>query len=282
MKVRRPAVAGSFYPDSPAKLEKMISGYILSAEEDTKPVPGRIYGIVSPHAGYIYSGPVAAYGYSYIKKGMYDGFAVFAPSHRGRFKGVSVMPEGAYSTPLGDVEVDSDMARALLEDEHFGYLKDIDEPEHSLEVQLPFIQHAAGQFKILPLVIGTTDPVICRKIGELVADSIITSGKRYCIVMSTDLSHYHSYEKAVARDRAYIDAVSSFDEKKITEVSSSGRAEACGEGAVLAGMAACRKLGAENAIILKYANSGDTAGPRDQVVGYMSALFTGKMHGGEE
>ncbi len=273
MKVRRPAVAGSFYPGDAESLSGMIRSYISSAQNDPKNVPGDIVGIISPHAGYVYSGPVAAYGFSRLAEGMFDGYAVLAPSHRGRFKGASVMPEGFYSTPLGDVEVDSQLAETLLDNEYFGYLKEIDELEHSLEVQLPFIQSMAGKFKILPVVIGTTDPAICGIIGERIADCILSSGKKYCIVVSTDLSHYHDYKKAVAMDNLFIDAVRSFDEKRIREVSASGRAEACGEGAVLAGMAACRRLGAKRVELLSYMNSGDTAGSKDQVVGYMSALF---------
>lgn len=273
MKVRRPAVAGSFYPGNSGQLTKQISGYISSARQEHREISGNIVGIISPHAGYIYSGPVAAYGYSFLEKGMFDGFVIFAPSHRGRFKGASVMSEGAYSTPLGDVSIDSDLAAPLLENEYFGYIKEIDELEHSLEVQIPFLQFVAGDFMMVPVVIGTTDPDICRIIGETVAEQIALSGKKYCIVISTDLSHYHSYDKAVAMDSKFIDAVGTFSDKKVFDVSRTGEAEACGEGAVLAGMAACRKLGADHVEILKYMNSGDTAGSKDEVVGYMSALY---------
>ena len=276
MKYRKPAVAGSFYPGNPAALTKMIDSCLDAAEKDSHAVDGRICGIISPHAGYIYSGPVAAYGYRLLAGRSYDGFVIFAPSHRGRFKGASLMPEGFYSTPLGDVEIDSDVARDLLEDEFFGYLKDIDELEHSLEVQLPFLQTVAHNFKILPVVMGTTDPELCRVMGETVAQSIKDAGKKYCVIISTDLSHYHSYETAVSMDSKFIGAVSSFDAEKVKEVLNSGDAEACGEGAVLAGMAACRKLGAERVEVLKYMNSGDTAGTKDQVVGYLSAVFTGR------
>ena len=276
MKYRKPAVAGSFYPSNPAALSKLIGTYLDNADRDAHNVDGRICGVISPHAGYIYSGPVAAYGYRLLEGRSFDGFAIFAPSHRGRFKGASVMPGGFYSTPLGDVEIDSELAEIILEDEYFGYLKDIDELEHSLEVQIPFLQTVAHNFKIVPVVMGTTDPVLCGEMGETVAQCILSSGKNYCIIISTDLSHYHSYDKAVAMDSKFIEAVSSFDAKKIHEAVNSGSAEACGEGAVLAGMAACRKLGAEQVQVIKYMNSGDTAGSRDQVVGYMSAVFTGK------
>lgn len=276
MKYRKPAVAGSFYPGNASALSKMIGTYLDDAAKEAHAVDGRICGIISPHAGYIYSGPVAAYGYRLLEGRSYDGFAIFAPSHRGRFKGASVMPEGYYSTPLGDVEVDSDLAGAILEDEYFGYLRDIDELEHSLEVQVPFLQTVAHNFKIVPVVMGTTDPALCAEMGETVARCIMSSGKNYCIIISTDLSHYHSYDKAVSMDSKFIEAVGSFDLKMIQEVVNSGRAEACGEGAVLAGLSACRRLGAEQVQVLKYMNSGDTAGSRDQVVGYMSAVLIAK------
>jgi MEMO1 family protein len=276
MAIRRPAVAGSFYPGNSGQLTKLINGYLAAAQNERHDLTGNLYGIISPHAGYIYSGPVAAYGYSYLKDGMFDGFVIMAPSHRGRFKGASVMPEGSYATPLGEVKIDSNIAKPLLDNEYFGYLKEIDELEHSLEVQIPFLQSVAGDFMIVPVVIGTTDPAVCRRIGETVAEAVAASHRKYCIIISTDLSHYHPYDRACEMDGKFIDAVSSFDEKKICEVLQSGAAEACGEGAVLAGMTACRKLGADHAEILKYLNSGDTAGSKNEVVGYMSALFTGR------
>ncbi len=274
MKYRKPAVAGSFYPGNSAALSGMISKYLDDAAADPFDAGGRVCGIISPHAGYIYSGPVAACGYRLLEGKSFDGFAVFAPSHRGRFKGASVMPEGFYSTPLGDVEIDSELADAVLENEYFGYLREIDELEHSLEVQVPFLQTVSHNFKILPVVMGTTDTALCTDMGQTVARAIKSSGRNYCIIISTDLSHYHGYDKAVAMDSKFIEAVVSFDSKKIHDAVNSGIAEACGEGAVIAGMEACRALGADRCHLLKYMNSGDTAGSRDQVVGYMSAVFT--------
>lgn len=277
MYVRKPAVAGSFYPSDPEKLKKMIDGYFSEAEKEKVKLSERVYGIISPHAGYIYSGPVAAYGFSYLKDVPLEGFVVIAPSHRARFNGASVLPEGKFLTPLGEVDIDSEIGNTLLQTVNFAYIREVDEPEHSLEVQIPFLQMVKPGVKIVPVVIGTVDPGICRKIGESIADSLKSHGKNYGIIISTDLSHYYSYKKAVQMDGDFISALKSFDEMKIVETVKSGKGEACGEGALLAGFAACRKLGAGRVEIVKYANSGDTAGTKDEVVGYVSAVILGEV-----
>jgi len=276
MYIRRPAVAGSFYPADPDKLKKMICGYISNAEKEQELHKGKLYGIISPHAGYIYSGPVAAYGYSYLKFSNFDGFVVIAPSHRARFNGASILPEGAYSTPLGEMEVDSEAGCELEKSPLFNYIREIDEPEHSLEVQIPFIQFMKPGLKLVPVVIGTTDISICGKIGEAIASTLIKLKRNYAIIISTDLSHYYPYKKAVQMDGDFISALKSFDEQKIIETVKSGKGEACGEGALLAGISAARKLGASKIEIAKYANSGDTAGSKDEVVGYVSAVILGE------
>jgi len=276
MYIRRPAVAGSFYPADSEKLKKMICGYISQAEKDQEPVKGKLYGIISPHAGYIYSGPVAAYGFSYLKYSNFDGFVVIAPSHRARFNGASVLSDGAYSTPLGEMEIDSELGGELKKSSLFTYIKEIDEPEHSLEVQIPFIQFMKPGLKLVPVIIGTTEISLCRKIGEVIAEAVKSLNRNYAIVISTDLSHYYPYKKAVQMDSDFISALKSFDENRIVETVKSGKGEACGEGALLAGITAARKLGASKIEIAKYANSGDTAGSKDEVVGYVSAVILGE------
>ncbi len=276
MYIRKPAVAGSFYPADPEKLKKMICGYISQAEKDKEKVKGRLYGIISPHAGYIYSGPVAAYGFSCLKYTDFDGFVVIAPSHRARFNGASVLSDGAYSTPLGEMEVDGEVGCELKKSPLFTYSKDIDEPEHSLEVQIPFIQFMKPGLKLVPVIIGSTDISICGKIGEVIAEALKTLNRNYAIIVSTDLSHYYPYKKAVQMDGDFISALKSFDENRIAETVKSGKGEACGEGALLAGIAAAKKLGASKIEIAKYANSGDTAGSKDEVVGYVSAVILGE------
>lgn len=272
MYIRKPSVAGAFYPSDAEKLRKMINGFLDAVDEKEK-ITDKVVGIVSPHAGYIYSGPVAAYGFKLLKDAPYKGYVVISPSHRARFNGASVLPEGFYSTPLGNVEVDSDIGKALTLKNLFAYIPEIDQPEHSLEVQIPFLQLVCSDFKIVPVVIGTTDLNLCSEIGNLIADEVLSANKDYGVIISTDLSHYYSYETAKRIDGEFARALSLFDEKAIDQAIKSKKAEACGEGAVLSGIALAKRLGASKAKILKYANSGDTAGPKNEVVGYISAAL---------
>ena len=271
---RHPVVAGSFYPGNPEKLKSMISQFLTDAKEERPQSSGNVYGIISPHAGYIYSGPVAGYGFSYLENLNIDTYIILAPSHRGRFKGASVIPEGIYSTPLGDMAIDSHIGGNLLSIEGFTFLKEAHELEHSLEVQVPFVQVVSGNSKIVPVVIGTTDPDLCRGIGESIASVLEGIDKKFAVVISTDLSHYHNYSSAVEMDKKLINSIESFDENSVSTLLKSGKAEACGEGPLISGMTLCRSMGAEKVKVVKYANSGDTAGSKDQVVGYLSAVFT--------
>ena len=274
MYLRQPVVAGSFYPGDPDKLKSMISQFLNDAKKERLEISGNIYGIISPHAGYVYSGPVAGFGFSYLENLKFDTYIILAPSHRARFNGASVIPEGIYSTPLGDMAIDSDIGKNLLTIEGFTFLKEAHELEHSLEVQVPFVQVISGESGIVPVVIGTTDLELCRGIGESIASVLEGIGKRCAVVISTDLSHYHSYNSAVELDKKLINSIESFDENKVSALLKSGKAEACGEGPLIAGMTLCRSLGAVKADVVKYANSGDTAGSKDQVVGYLSAVFS--------
>ncbi len=272
MYIRQPAVAGSFYPGDPDKLKSMINGFLKDAEADKPEIRGNIYGIISPHAGYVYSGPVAGYGFSYLSHLNIDTYIILAPSHRARFKGASVIPRGIYSTPLGNMDIDSDMGEELVKLEGFGFIPEAHELEHSLEVQVPFVQVVSEGSKIVPVIIGTTDINLCRHIGESIA-SAIRKDKNYAVIISTDLSHYHSYNSAIELDNKIIKSIESFDENKLSALLQKGKAEACGEGPLISGMYLCRSMGAKKATVVKYANSGDTAGSKDRVVGYLSAVF---------
>jgi MEMO1 family protein len=267
---RKPAVSGSFYPSNPQKLGAMVDSYL----KDAKPGPpkGDVIGVISPHAGYVYSGPVAAYSYRRLDPGV-SLAVVLAPSHRARFNGAALLPEGVFETPLGDVAIDGDIGGRLAGMEYFGNVKEAHELEHSLEVQVPFLQKVLPDFKLLPLIIGCVDLDICRGIAEGIKKALAGEKRKYVIVISTDLSHYYSYETARSMDKEFIDALSTFDEEKVKALLARGTSEACGEGPVLTGMILCRGLGASSVEILKYANSGDTAGSKDQVVGYLSAAF---------
>ena len=274
MYIRKPAVAGSFYPGDRDKLQRTISSYMTQAGNVSDEFKNqRVIGIVSPHAGYIYSGPVAAYGFNYLAKEDFQSYLILAASHRGRFNGASIIPKGIYKTPLGDAEIDSDIGERLERRKYFGFIKEAHDIEHSLEVQLPFLQAIKPDAKIVPVVIGTADIDICMTIGETIAEEINSLGKDYGVIISTDLSHYYAYDEAVKKDKGFIQALESFEERRIKEDISSGKCEACGEGPVLAGISLSKRLGAKKLKVIKYANSGDTAGSKDQVVGYLSALI---------
>ncbi len=268
---RKPFVAGSFYPSDPDELKKEIDGYLKNAEK--KKPDGEIYGIVSPHAGYVYSGPVAAYSYKQLIGSGTELAIVLAPSHRGRFRGASVIDSGIFETPLGQIEIDDKIGSALLDETHFAFIKEAHYAEHSLEVQAPFLQCVLKTFKIVPIVIGAYDMDSCRAIADGLYNCLKNEKRKFSVIISTDLSHYHPYKSAIEIDGVFIDALKTADEATIDNVLSSGRAEACGHGPVLSGLMLCKRLGAGRVEILHYANSGDTAGGKGEVVGYLSAAI---------
>lgn len=267
---RQPGFAGSFYPANPDKLKNEIQNYISKAKifQLENPV-----AFISPHAGYIYSGPVAAYSYVQLKDKPVDVAIVLAPSHRARFNGASVISNGIFQTPLGNIQLDTTIAQKLLENELFLEIKEAHQYEHSLEVQLPFLQVVLSDFVLVPIVIGTIDIDVCRQIGTKIAEVLKDEKRSYILILSTDLSHYYHYDIAKKIDTGFIEALKKFDENHLYEMLQSDKAQACGEGPVLAGMVASKLLGAKRVEILHYANSGDTAGPKNEVVGYLAAAF---------
>ncbi|HEY1406010.1 MAG TPA: AmmeMemoRadiSam system protein B [Spirochaetota bacterium] len=268
---RTMSYAGSFYPAESDQLQSMIKKYIndVSAPFGDE----EIVSLVVPHAGYIYSGPVAAHAYAAVIGKGFDVAVVLAPSHRARFNGYSLITEGSYETPLGSVEIDRLIGEHLDGKPHMGFLKEIDFQEHSLEVQVPFLQYALKTFTLVPMIIGTTDYDACAAIAGEIKEALGQDERKILIVISTDLSHYHSYTSAQSIDGRFIDALSAFDELKLLDALN-GDCEACGEGPLLTGMLLSRMLGAKKTRIIKYANSGDTAGDKSQVVGYVAAAFT--------
>ncbi|MCU0847131.1 MAG: AmmeMemoRadiSam system protein B [Spirochaetes bacterium] len=268
---RKAAFAGSFYPSDRKELSAMIDKYLDDAEKTR--INGELVAVISPHAGYIYSGPIAAYSYAQLQGSGVELIVGIAPSHRARFEGASVIPEGIYETPLGALDIDSVAGGKLAGSDYFGFIKEAHQFEHSLEVQVPFLQRVLGKFSIAPIIIGTTDLDVCREVAKGISAALSSESRKYAIVISTDLSHYHSYNEAVNIDHRFMESLQSFDVENVYSACSSMGAEACGEGAVIAGMAASKLLGATGIEILKYGNSGDTAGGRDQVVGYLSAAI---------
>ncbi|HOP86826.1 MAG TPA: AmmeMemoRadiSam system protein B [Syntrophorhabdaceae bacterium] len=269
--IRDAVVSGSFYPSNPGLLKKEIEDYIKNAKVEE--VTGNIVGMISPHAGYMYSGQVAAYGYKGVSKFKYNTVIIFAPSHRVYIDGASIMDKGAYRTPLGTVEIDEEIAEKILKKGDI--VKNNIEPhryEHSLEVQLPFLQVVLKDFKLIPIVIGG-EIELCEPISSIVYEAIKDSKKSFLIVGSTDLSHYYPYKKAVALDGIAVKHLNAFDIKGAIDDYKKGSFEACGIAPMITTMYLSRMLGASNAKVLKYANSGDVTGDKSGVVGYVSAIF---------
>lgn len=268
--VRRSVIAGTWYPGDPAVLRGEIRRYLEAVPAG--PAEGPVVSLVSPHAGYVYSGQVAAHGYRLIEGRRYDAVVVIGPSHRVLFRGASVWPSGGYETPLGVVPVDGELAEAILgADPVIHADRKPHAAEHSVEIQLPFLQVALGAFAFVPIVMGTQDLRTC----EALADGIwrAAKGKEVLVVGSSDLSHFHDYEQAKRLDAVVVDLVRKRDARGLARRLEEGSCEACGGGPVIAAMLFAEKAGARGVQVLRYANSGDVTGDRRQVVGYLSAAF---------
>jgi AmmeMemoRadiSam system protein B len=266
--VREPAVAGMFYPLDRAVLDHEVDALLRRAE--VKEVTGELRGLISPHAGYIYSGYTAANGYRLLEGKTVRTVVIIAPSHREYFRGISVYSGSAYRTPLGILEVDEELRAALVDDEELVSASVMGHrDEHAVEVQLPFLQKVLSDFKILPIVMGDQRREFCLALGERLGD--ILKGKDALLVASTDLSHYYSYDVARKLDQVIIDHVREFDEESLLTDFETQRAEACGGGPMVAMLVAARKLGGDRVEVLHYCNSGDVTGDKDGVVGYLSA-----------
>lgn len=267
---RRPAVAGMFYPASPEELRTQISTFLKNAK--TPSIHGQVLAIVSPHAGYMYSGQVAAYGYKTVQGKSFDLVVVISPSHRAYFKGASVYAAGDYLTPLGIAKVDRGACEALLSQGNFiQFHPQVHEQEHAVEVQVPFLQSSLTDFKLLPVIMGSQDFASCERLKDALL--AVIEGKKTLIVASSDLSHYHPDNEARSLDHRIVKAIEHFDPEELNNLLSTGKSEACGGGPIITAMLMASSLGARHARVLTYANSGDVTGDRQAVVGYLSAVF---------
>lgn len=278
-RVRQPAVAGQFYPSDLVQLSTAIDDYL---DDAVTPIDGRPIAIVCPHAGYIFSGQIAADAYRQASAYDYDLVVILGANHTtAGFAKVSVYPGRGYMTPFGIAEIDVDLAEELIDaDDDFTFHETIHNREHSVEVQIPFIQRVFPNAKILPAVVGTPDRKLCVKFGEALARAI--EGRSALIVASCDLSHFPTYEDAKRVDKTTLEAMATLDVKtfqttcrqQLTEGVSNLSTSACGEASVTAAIVAARKLGATRGRIISYANSGDVSvGDRSRVVGYGAVAF---------
>lgn len=269
--VRESVIAGSWYPGNPSVLRQDIHRYLDEARPPASP-PGALRALIVPHAGYMYSGKVAAHAYRLLRDQAFERVVILAPSHRARFRGASVYNLGGYRTPLGVVPLDREMVDALLlHPEVFQFVPEADAEEHSLEIQLPFLQVLLESFHLTPIVMGEQSLDFCEKMARVLCETC--RHRPALLVASSDLSHFHSYTEAKRLDEIVCDHVARFDPAGLEEALRGGECEACGAGPMLTVMLAARELGADQAMVLHYANSGDVTGDRRGVVGYLAAAL---------
>lgn len=274
IKVREPMVAGGFYPADPAELKSVIDQFLENSRVHS--ISGQVWAIIAPHAGYIYSGHVAAEGYALVKGKDIKRVIVISPTHIQAFRGVAIYDGDAYETPLGIIPVDKEFSDQLSKKNDLLILsskghetKRMGRGEHALEVQLPFLQRSLGDFKLVPIIMGDQEYETCRVLGLALADLI--RDDKTLIVASSDLSHFHSYDEARRLDSKVTSSVQEWDYFNLHRNLQSGLCEACGGGPIISAMIAAESKGANEARLLKYANSGDIPdGDKSRVVGYAS------------
>jgi AmmeMemoRadiSam system protein B len=269
--VRNPVLAGTWYPGNPEGLRQTITGYLSKANPPA--AEGKVVTIIVPHAGYAYSGQVAAYSYKLLQGTAPKLVFLIGPSHRVGFRGFSVSQYSGYKTPLGVAPVDQDLAKKLLSmNPQMKWVPEADLQEHSLEIQIPFLQTVLKDFHIVPIIMGEQDLETCTLLAKSLIQ-VLPNREDTVILASTDLSHFHTDQQARALDGEFIKHVREFAPKALAKAVASGSCEACGAGPTIAAMLAARELGANRSVILNYANSGDVTGDRRQVVGYLSAAL---------
>ena len=264
--IREPVVAGMFYPASASSLSMQLDSYL---GEDV--VKEDVMGVISPHAGYMYSGPVAG---SVIARVMIkDTFVIMGPNHTGLGESFSIMADGVWRTPLGEVKVDSALAKSILGKSK--YLKDdviAHLEEHSIEVQLPFLQYQRPDVKIVPIVIARGDGDVYKEIGHAIAESLKETGSEAVIMASSDMNHYEPQHVADEKDNKAIEAILKLDEDELLERVEELRISMCGYGPAVCLLAACKELGATRAELAMHQTSGDVTGDYRSVVGYAGIL----------
>jgi hypothetical protein len=271
--LRKPVFAGSFYPADKVTLSNLIDSYLKEAEPKNKTVDGQIFGIIAPHAGYEYSGRVAAYAYSQIKSKGYRTVIIIGSSHRVPFRGIAIYPEGSWETPLGAVGIDQDMAQVIVKE--CKIVKSFPaafEREHSLEVQVPLLQKTLEDFKIVPIVTGNLEKNDYKDFTNTLANIIKHGQGKVLIVASSDMSHFHSYDAASKMDNIALKDIAELNVDDLTERLYKDECELCGAQGVLSLMMLSRQINGK-ATILNYANSGDVTKDKSRVVGYGAAAF---------
>jgi hypothetical protein len=272
--VRPSPIAGTWYEGNPKALARVVDQYLDQAE--LPEIRGEVIAVIAPHAGHIYSGPVAGYAFASVRGTTPDIVAVLSPMHQPYYETLLTTAHSAYETPLGRVPVDPDIV-AILDSRlrtslGYGLTPVAYDHEHSLEIELPFLQRALGAgFKLLPVMVRTQSAQVSQQLGADLAETL--RGKKALIVASTDLSHFYSQDEAVAFDTEMLRRIESFSPEEVFSAEKDKQGFACGLGALTAVLWAAKAMGASTVKVLRHATSGDVTGDYSSVVGYGAAVI---------
>ncbi|MGD0612957.1 MAG: AmmeMemoRadiSam system protein B [Anaerolineales bacterium] len=271
--IRPSPLAGRWYQDNPKALALAVDQYLNQAE--LPELPGKVIAVIAPHAGHIYSGPVAGYAFAAVRALTPELVAILSPMHQPAYEPLLTSAHRAYETPLGPVPVDSeaiaDLDAHLKERLGYGLTPVAYDQEHSLEIELPFLQQALGsEFKLLPIMVRSQEPKVCQELGTALASTL--QGKNALLVASTDLSHYYAQKDANIYDGEMLRQVEAFSPEGVFRVEKEEKGFACGLGALAAVLWAAKELGGDQVRVLRHATSGDVTGDYSSVVGYGAAV----------
>jgi len=272
--IQEPNVAGAFYPKDTKELTSMIDGYL--SETSFESIGGQIFALISPHAGYIYSGRIAAYGYNSIKARVYKTVIIIGPSHHYAFKGAVVYPQGSFRTPLGDVEIDNKFTQSLLKQNGTIVAKtEVFQKEHSIEVQVPFLQRVLTGFKIVPILMGESDFSTCQSLSELLKKAI-GDRKDVFVIASTDMYHGYDYEEAEKIDGLTLQMLKNMDARGLYDGLMHKKLQLCGGYPVVTLLMLAKSLGHDKLKVLAQGNSARITGNMAKgvwTVGYASCVI---------
>lgn len=277
--VRPSALAGTWYEGNPKALARAVDQYLDQAE--LPELPGEVIAVIAPHAGHIYSGPVAGYAFATVRGKTPDLVAVLSPMHQAYYEPLLTTAHAAYSTPLGEIPVDEESVTKLdsrfKEILGYGLTRVAYDQEHSLEIELPFLQRAlAGNFKLLPVMVRAQSPRISQQLGKALAETL--AGRNVLLVASTDLSHFYNQKEALSFDTEMLRRIESFSPQDVFCAEEERKGFACGLGALTAVLWAAKGLGADTVKVLHHATSGDVTGDYNRVVGYGAAVALKTEH----
>ena len=271
-KIRKPAVAGLFYPENATELEQQIA--LLLSENKTIKKYNNIVGIVAPHAGYIYSGACAATAYNIIKENTeFETAIILSPSHHKYFEGSCIYDGDAYETPLGEIHINKAIAKYIVDNcESVFFGEEGHKEEHALEVQLPFIQSITDYCDIVPIVIGDQSLSNLKELSLILSELV---DERTIIIASSDLSHFHSKEKAFELDTIVVNRINNFEYPELYNDLANNNCEACGGGAIVTLLETADIIGRNKAEVISHTDSGSVSNNNTSVVGYLSAVVYG-------